>query len=73
MSKLILDVIKIVGLLAFIIFCFVIGPVLVIWALNTIFPVLVIPYTLETWAAVVLIGIFIRGDELFKVKRKQNV
>ena len=73
MSKLISDLIKIFGLLAFIIFCLLIGPVLVLWSLNTIFPVLAIPYTFETWCAIVLIGIFIRGDELFKVKRKQNV
>lgn len=72
MSKLIFDVFKVVGLLAFIIFCLVIGPVLVIWSLNTIFPVLAIPYTFETWCATVLIGIFIRGDELFMVKRKKN-
>jgi len=27
------------------------GPLLGIWSLNTLFPVLAIPYTLETWAA----------------------
>lgn len=29
----------------------VFGPLLGIWSLNTLFPVLTIPYTLETWAA----------------------
>ena len=33
-----------------------IGPLLTIWALNTLFPVLAIPYTLETWAAVAILG-----------------
>ena len=33
-----------------------IGPILTIWSLNTLFPVLAIPYTLETWAAVVIVG-----------------
>lgn len=33
-----------------------VGPILTIWSLNTLFPVLAIPYTLETWAAVVLLG-----------------
>ena len=28
---------------------------LVIWSLNTLFPVLAIPYTLETWSAIVLL------------------
>jgi len=34
----------------------VLGPLLTIWSLNTLFPVLAIPYTLDTWAAVVLLG-----------------
>lgn len=33
-----------------------IGPILTIWSLNTLFPSLAIPYTLETWASVVLLG-----------------
>jgi hypothetical protein len=35
------------------------GPLISIWALNTLFPVLAIPYTLETWfAAMALAGVF---------------
>lgn len=30
------------------------GPLLSIWALNTLFPVLAIPYTFWTWLAMVL-------------------
>lgn len=30
-------------------------PIALIWALNTLFPVLVIPYTLETWLAAFII------------------
>ena len=33
----------------------VFGPILGIWSLNTLFPVLAIPYTLETWAAYFLL------------------
>jgi hypothetical protein len=33
----------------------VFGPIVGIWSLNTLFPVLHIPYTLETWAAYFLI------------------
>ena len=37
------------------------GPLLTIWSLNTLFPVLAIPYTIETWvAALVLGGLFTR-------------
>lgn len=32
-----------------------VGPLLVIWGLNTLFPVLAIPYTFETWAAILLV------------------
>ena len=36
-----------------------VGPILTIWSLNTLFPALAIPYTLDTWAAVVLLaGVF---------------
>jgi hypothetical protein len=33
-----------------------VAPFVTIWALNTLFPVLAIPYTLETWFAVVVLG-----------------
>jgi len=35
------------------------GPLISIWALNTLFPALNIPYTWETWAAVVLVKSFL--------------
>ena len=38
------------------------GPLLSIWALNTLFPVLAIPYTIETWAAMLLVGGMFRGS-----------
>jgi len=31
-------------------------PLAVIWSLNTLFTTLLIPYTLNTWAAVVVLG-----------------
>lgn len=31
------------------------SPFLIIWGLNTLFPVLAIPYNLETWAAIILV------------------
>ena len=38
------------------------APFLTIWSLNTLFPVLAIPYTLETWAAVILLGGALRAN-----------
>jgi hypothetical protein len=35
------------------------GPVLVIWSLNTLFPVLVIPLTFSTWLATMILLIFL--------------
>ena len=34
----------------------ILGPLLTIWSLNTLFPVLAIPYTIETWVAALLLG-----------------
>jgi hypothetical protein len=34
----------------------ILGPLLTIWSLNTLFPALAIPYSLETWAAVIILG-----------------
>jgi hypothetical protein len=42
------------------------GPLTIIWALNTLFPVLAIPYTLETWLAVVLMHGFCHTVLTFK-------
>lgn len=53
---------KIVLALAFVLFLIVIGPVLTIWAANALFPALSIPYTFETWAAVILLGAFFRAN-----------
>jgi hypothetical protein len=49
MFKLSLVVIAIIALV-------IAGPILMIWSLNTLFPALAIPYTLNTWAAAVLLG-----------------
>lgn len=32
------------------------APFAAIWALNVLFPVLAIPYTVETWAASIILG-----------------
>ena len=40
----------------------VLMPFAAIWSLNTLFPVLAIPYTLETWSAIILIGMFLKGN-----------
>ena len=55
--------------LIFLLILVILGPIATIWALNALFPVLAIPYTLETWFAAVIIGGIIRGDGIsFKGK-----
>lgn len=53
--KALIAIFIIIGLLVF-------GPFLSIWALNTLFPALAIPYTIETWAATILLGGFLRAN-----------
>jgi hypothetical protein len=49
MDKAVIYLVLIVAIIAF-------GPLCSIWALNTLFPVLAIPYTFDTWLAVILLG-----------------
>jgi hypothetical protein len=48
--------IKAILLVLFIVFLIIVGPLLTIWALNVLFPVLAIGYTWQTWLAVVILG-----------------
>lgn len=47
------------AIVVFIILAVVLGPFITLWMLNTLFPVLAIPYTPATWlAALFLNGLF---------------
>jgi len=39
---------------------FTLGPIFVVWALNTLFPILSIPYSFDSWCAVIVLAWFIR-------------
>lgn len=52
---------SIVAFVLFLVCVVIFGPFLTIWAANTLFPSLAIPYTFDTWLAVVLLGGFFRG------------
>jgi len=39
-------------------FFFVIMPYSIVWSLNTLFPVLAIPQTIETWVATFILMVF---------------
>lgn len=51
----IVSILKLILGISLIIIAVIFGPLAGIWSLNTLFPVLNIPYTLETWAAYFLI------------------
>mgnify|MGYP000016938422 CR=1 FL=1 len=57
---------KVVLFALFIVAIVVLGPLLTIWSLNTLFPVLAISYSLDTWAAIVLLGGFLRANVSIK-------
>ena len=46
----------------------VFGPIATIWALNTLFPALAIPYTSETWCAAVILGSVIQSTNFSSKK-----
>jgi hypothetical protein len=60
--------IKIIALVVLIIAILIVGPLLTIWSLNTLFPALAIPYAIETWAAVVILAATIRSNVSLKGK-----
>jgi hypothetical protein len=62
------SIIKVVLAIAVVVVLLAIGPWLVIWSLNTLFPLLAIEFTFWTWCAVVIMGTFFRAN--VSVKRR---
>ena len=58
---------KVIVIIALVIFLLAIGPFLIVWSWNTLFgSALMIPFNLETWAAVILLGAFLRANVTVK-------
>ena len=62
------SILKVILAIALVVVIMAIGPWLVIWSLNTLFPVLAIEFTFWTWCAVMIMGVFFRAN--VTVKRK---
>ena len=62
------SIIKVTLAIAVVVVIMAIGPWLVIWSLNTLFPALAIEFTFWTWCAVVVLGTFFRAN--VSVKRR---
>jgi len=61
--------IKLFAGLAFIILLVIIGPIATIWSLNTLFPVLNIPMSLDTWLAALVLGGVVGGSTGLSFKK----
>lgn len=62
---------KLIGVLfaiALVVVILAIGPLATIWSANTLFPGLAIPYSIETWVAVIILGAFFRANVSIKKK-----
>jgi hypothetical protein len=59
-----------IGILLFIaLAAIILGPIATIWSLNTLFPVLAIPVSFDTWCAALILGAVVSGQGLsFKAK-----
>lgn len=57
MTKQTRDILGILFFMIFIVLLVVFGPLAIIWSLNTLFPIVAIPYNFWTWFAVVLLNL----------------
>lgn len=53
-------------LIAVVVLIVVIGPILTIWAFNTLFPAVAVPYDIYSWFAVIILGAFFRANVSIK-------
>ena len=53
---------NVAGIVVLSIIIFALAPLAVIWALNTVFPVLAIPMDFNTWLATTLLCLLISGN-----------
>jgi hypothetical protein len=58
----------VLGLIAFVIVLIALGPLVTIWAWNTLFPAVVIDYNFYTWLSVVILGTFFKANVSVKKK-----
>lgn len=68
MTKQTKDIMTIVALLTFAVLLIIFGPLAIIWSLNTLFPILAIPFGFYQWAAVVLLNLTIFSKTVFTRK-----
>ncbi len=66
MTKTNKDILSLIAILAFAILALIFGPLVTLWAVNTLFPLLAIPYNFYSWLAVVVLNLTLRSRVSFK-------
>lgn len=66
MTKTTADILGSLLFITYIILLIVFGPLAVVWSLNTLFPILSIPYNFYTWFAVVLLNLTWMSKSIIK-------
>lgn len=60
------DILSLLFILAVAAAILIFGPLAILWSLNTLFPVLAIPYNFYTWGAVVIMNLTWMGKAVLK-------
>lgn len=55
----------VIGLILLVVAIIIAGPLLLIWSLNTLFPLLAIPYNIWTWLATLILSVAIKSKVTF--------
>lgn len=58
--------------LVLVLFLILVGPLALLWSLNTLFPTLGIAYSVETWVAAFILIAFIQDNGLKLLSRKKD-
>lgn len=69
MTKQTRDIITILAVLVFAVLLLIFGPLAIIWSLNTLFPLLAIPYGFLQWLAVIVMNLTIFGKTALTFKK----
>jgi hypothetical protein len=68
LAEMVISGFGIAGLILIFLFFLAIGPILIIWSLNILFPALNIDFTWQTWAAILILLTFLRPEVSIKGK-----
>lgn len=66
MTKTNKDILSIIAILVLAVLIVIFAPIATLWAVNTLFPMLAIPYNFYSWLAVVVLNLTLRSSVSFK-------